>query len=118
MEDLILVTGCTLVTSWAAAAVFSDDNMDAEITLASIALNNGGSRFVWNKIQGPVEYRNSPLTPLDQVRTPSYAYSACADFFVVWKGIHFGSMRLHQGPPSEGRFFRGQTNPSCGRPPS
>ena len=117
MEDLILVTSCTLVTSWA-AAVFLDDNMEAEISLESRALNNGGSRFVWNKTRGPVEHRNSPLTSLDQVRSPSYAYSACTDFFAVRKGTHFRSMRLHQGLPSEKRFFRGQTNPSCGRPPS
>jgi hypothetical protein len=69
MEDLILVTGCTLVTSWAAAA-FVDYNMEAKISLATRELNNGGSSFVWNKIQGPIEYRNSPL---DQVRSRSYA---------------------------------------------
>ena len=69
MEDLILVTSCTLVNSWA-AAVFVDYNSEAEISLASRALNNGRSSFVWNNIRGPVEYRNRRL---DQVRSPSCA---------------------------------------------
>ena len=63
MEDLILVTGCTLVTSWAVAA-FVDNNMEAEISLASRALGNGGARFVWSNIRGPVEYRNSRYDPV------------------------------------------------------
>ena len=44
VEDLILVSGCTLVTSWAAAA-FVDDAMDAEIYLASRTLDNSGASF-------------------------------------------------------------------------
>ena len=92
MEDLILVSSCTLVTSWAAAA-FVDYNMgEAEISLASRALNNGGSSFVWNKIRGPVEHRNSLL---GQVRSPGYLCSACTDFFVIEKGTRVGSMRFH-----------------------
>jgi hypothetical protein len=53
MEDLILVSGCTLVISWGAAT--SVENA-AEISLASRALNNGGASFVWSNIQGPVAY--------------------------------------------------------------
>ena len=67
MEDLILVSSCTLVTSWAAAA-FVDYNMEAEISLASRSHNNdGATSFVWNKIRGPVEHRNSLS---GQVRSP------------------------------------------------
>ena len=58
VEDLILVSGCTLVTSWAAAA-FVDDTMDAEISLASRALDKGGSSFVWSNIRGRVLYHNN-----------------------------------------------------------
>ena len=69
MEDLILVSGCTLVTSWAAAA-FVDDTMDAEISLAtSRMLNNGGAKFIWSNIRGRVLYHNSCFEP---VRTPGY----------------------------------------------
>jgi hypothetical protein len=63
MEDLILVSGCTLVTSWAAAA-FVDDTMDAEISLESRTLNNGGTSFVWSNIRGRVLYHNSCLEPV------------------------------------------------------
>ena len=68
VEDLILVSGRTLVTSWAVAA-FLDDTMDAEISLASRTLNNGGASFVWSNIRGRVFYHNSRLDP---VRSPSY----------------------------------------------
>jgi hypothetical protein len=66
VEDLILISGCTLVTSWAAAA-FLDDTMDAEISLASGTLNNGGASFVWSNIRGRVLYHNSRFEP---VRSP------------------------------------------------
>ena len=45
MEDLVLVYGCTLVTSWAVAA-FVDYIADAQISLTSRTLNNGGASFV------------------------------------------------------------------------
>ena len=66
VEELILVSGCTLVTLWAAAA-FVDDTMDAEISLTSRTLNNGGASFVWSNIRGRVSYHNSRLEP---VRSP------------------------------------------------
>jgi hypothetical protein len=68
VEDLILVSGCTMVTSWAAAA-FLDDTMDAEISLTSRTLNNGGASFVWSNILGRVFYHNSRFEP---VRFPGY----------------------------------------------
>ena len=61
--DLILVSGCTLVTSWAAAASV-DDTMDAEISLASRALSNGGASFVWSNTRGRVLYHNSHFEPV------------------------------------------------------
>ena len=75
VEDLILVSGCTLVTSWAAAE-FVDDNMDAEISLASRTLNNGGASFVWSNIRGRVLYHNSRSGP---VRSSGYVQSTRID---------------------------------------
>jgi hypothetical protein len=66
MEDLILVTGRTLVTSWAAAA-FMDNTFDAEISLASRLLANVGINFVWGNVRGRVSYHNSRFDP---VRSP------------------------------------------------
>jgi hypothetical protein len=77
VEDLILVSGCTLVTSWAAAA-FADDTMDAEISLASTALSNCGASFVWSNIRGRVLYHNSRFEP---VRYPGYVQSPRTDIF-------------------------------------
>ena len=64
MEDLILVTGCTLVTSWAAAVFF---DQESEIYLAVRAVPNGGESFSWRRIRGNVPYRN---TRPDPVRFP------------------------------------------------
>lgn len=62
MEDLILVTGCTLVTSWAAAA-FVGNTSEAEISLASRTFGNVGASFVWDNVRGPVSYHNSRFDP-------------------------------------------------------
>ncbi|KAH9953164.1 hypothetical protein BC827DRAFT_169055 [Russula dissimulans] len=59
MEDLILVSGCTLVTSWA-AAVFVDH---AEISLAIHPHKSGGEDINWGKIQGPIAHHNRPFDP-------------------------------------------------------
>ena len=103
MEELILVTGCTLVTSWA-AAVFMDNNIEAQISLASNTPNNGGASLVWREIRGPVVYRNSRFDP---VRSLGYVYLARIEFFfVVWKAESThdsGSMRLHSGLPRKAR---------------
>ena len=79
VEDLILVSGCTLVTSWAAAA-FVDDTMDAEISLASRTFDNGGASFDWSNIRGRVLYHNSRFEP---VRSLCYVWSARIDVFFV-----------------------------------
>ena len=66
MEDLILVSGCTLVTSWGAAA-FVDHTLDAELSLAVQTLPSGGGSFDWSKTHGAVAYHNSRADP---VRSP------------------------------------------------
>ncbi|KAH9960031.1 hypothetical protein BC827DRAFT_1384519 [Russula dissimulans] len=62
MEDLILVSGCTLVTSWAAAA-FVDPSAKMEISLAVQSFNNGGAHFTWSNIHGMMVYHNSHSGP-------------------------------------------------------
>ena len=76
MEDLILVSGCTLVSSWAAAA-FVYNTLEARISLARRTLSNGGESFVWCNIKGAVEYHDNNIDP---VRSPNIVYSTCADF--------------------------------------
>ena len=53
MEDLILVTGCTLVTSWGVAA-FVDSAQDAEVLLKL-----RGKVFDWREIRPSVACQNS-----------------------------------------------------------
>lgn len=77
MEDFILVTGCTLVTSWA-AAVFDNNQTStvgsdaAAITLDIDKSNRGGAQFFWHSNRGNVYYRNSHF---DQVRSSGYVFS-------------------------------------------
>jgi hypothetical protein len=75
IEELILVSGCTLTTSWAVAA-FVDNTMEAEISLASRMLDhNGGASFIWNNMRGPVRHNNSRFDPvsLSRVSSPLHA---------------------------------------------
>jgi hypothetical protein len=63
MEDIVFVYGCTLVTSWAAAA-FDDYTGNALLSLVSGTLDNGGTGFIWINIRGTVEYHDSHLNPV------------------------------------------------------
>ena len=63
MEDLILVSGCTMVTSWAAAA-FVDSIFEAEISLASRILSNVAASFAWGNVRGRVVFHNSQFDPV------------------------------------------------------
>jgi hypothetical protein len=58
MEDLILVTGRTLVTSWGVAA-FVDSALDSEISLRTQVRYGGGATFDWRVNRPAVNYRNS-----------------------------------------------------------
>ena len=67
MEDLILVTGCDLVTSWAAAAFECHMPRDPEPTTISLEtkkLDGGRAEFFWRNIRGGVAYRNSEFNPV------------------------------------------------------
>jgi len=75
MEDLILVTGCTLVTSWAAVAFDGHMPVDSDATTISLEVrksNNGGAQYFWRNMRGNVEYHNSYFDP---VRSQSYVFS-------------------------------------------
>jgi hypothetical protein len=75
-EDLILVTGCTLVTSWATAAFDGHVSVDSDpmkISLEVRKSDGGGAQFFWRNIRGHVEFHNSRFDP---VRSPSYVFSS------------------------------------------
>jgi hypothetical protein len=72
MEDLILVTGCTLVTSWAAAAFDGHMDSDAKISLDARGFDGGRAEFSWRNRRGIVEYHNSRFDP---VRFSRYVFS-------------------------------------------
>jgi hypothetical protein len=63
MEDLVFVYGCTLVSSWAAAA-FDDNTGNAQLSVVSRMLDNRGAGFTWSNIRGTVEYHDSQLNPV------------------------------------------------------
>jgi len=67
MEDLVLVTGCTLVTSWATTA-FLGRSGPAEVSLVE-TLHQNGIRFESSNKQGDVERHCSRFDP---VRPPCY----------------------------------------------
>jgi hypothetical protein len=67
MEDLILVTGCTLVTSWAAVA-FLGRTGTAEISLVQTS-DRSETSFEFNNIRGNVAQHCSSF---DSVGIPCY----------------------------------------------
>ena len=66
MEDFVLVYGCTMVKSWAAAA-FDDYAAEAQVSLETRTLDNGGASFHWSNYHGTVDYHDSQLELLDPV---------------------------------------------------
>jgi hypothetical protein len=115
MEDLILVTGCTLVTSWAAIA-FLGRTGTAEISLVQMPDRSERS-FECNNIRGDVAQHSSGL---GSVGFPCYIGS-CTDSLVMLEEKFrpdSKSMRLHQGLPSKAAPLLDQAHSSCGRTPS
>ena len=78
MDDLILVTGRTLVSSYA-STVFDDYVADAQISLVSRPLTNGGASFDWGNIRGTIEYHDSQL---NHVCLSLLHHLPCIDFHV------------------------------------
>jgi hypothetical protein len=81
MEDIILVSGCTLVTSWA-AATFYDNTQDVKISLKSKALDNGLAEFQWGpeivNIDGVAHHDG----PVGSVGFLELIDTTCADLFI------------------------------------
>jgi hypothetical protein len=74
MEDLILVTGYTLVASWAAAVFDGHISVHSDpmiLSLDAIKSDDGGVQYHWRNIRGNVKYHNSPFDP---VRSPFMSY--------------------------------------------
>jgi hypothetical protein len=76
MEDLIITTGCTLVTSYA-SVVFDDYIANAKISLVNTLHKNGGASFVWSNIRGTIAYHDSQVNP---VCLSWLHYLPCIDF--------------------------------------
>jgi hypothetical protein len=122
MEDLVLIYGCTLVTSWAAAA-FDDFSTGAQVSLASRTLQNGEASFVWSNIYGTVECHDSQLDPvcfylLVYVLLGAVVLTFFPSFVHCWKKKENfirtpESMRLHQVHPSKAGQVLGKNLPAA-----
>jgi hypothetical protein len=96
MEDLILITGCTLVTSWAAVA-FLGRTATADICLAQRP-DKSETSFRFTNTRGDVERHCSRFDP---VRSPRHVWSPY---------IYFPSFFSKKNPnqnPDQCVFFRG-----------
>ena len=68
MEDLILVTGCTLASSWAVAAFNGSTAKGEESTAISLEVRtSGGTQVVWRNMRGSVVHNHK-----DSVCPPAY----------------------------------------------
>lgn len=112
MEDIILVSGCTLVTAWAAAA-FVDNNLDSDITLGCQPLGDAGATFQWHFARGTgqsVAYHNSQ----ELVRRAYCTVLDVTDWSFTARPTS-DTMRIHPGFPSEAHLPRTLHWPSgCG----
>jgi hypothetical protein len=123
MKDLILVSGCTLVTSWAAAVFDGSMSVDSNATTISLDAKksgDGGVEFFWRNIRGNVEYHNSHFDP---VRPTGYllAMNLCFLLFFVLECSRNSTpepMRLYKGLSCKAHLLPGHTNTGCSRTPS
>lgn len=118
MEDLILVTGCTLAKSWAAAAFDATTAKDSDATTVSLEArrsDGGGAQFIWRNNRGNVVYHHN-----DSVCSSAYFYLSVSLKFSVILGYRRTreSVCLYQGIQSKAPFLLDQTPPGCSRTPS
>ncbi|KAI0262495.1 hypothetical protein BGY98DRAFT_716952 [Russula aff. rugulosa BPL654] len=73
----ILFSSLAVLGHFMGAAAFVDDTMEAEISLASRTLNNGGASFVWSNIRGRVLYHNSRLEPFHGEQNSTITQDQC-----------------------------------------
>ena len=101
MEELILVSGYTLVTSWA-AAVFTGP---ADISL-DIEHSRRETHVEWSKVHGPVQYHQSRFDPVCLITF--YSFYTDYHYPTTLKGPSSGSMSLHPRLPSKARLLPDQ----------
>jgi hypothetical protein len=82
-EDLVLVYGCTMVTSWAAVA-FDDYATEAQVSLEARTLENGVASFYWSNYCGTVDYHDSQLELLDPVWSLLVTFTCRSLTFVLF----------------------------------
>ena len=114
MEDIVLVYGCAMVTSWAAAA-FDDYAADAQVSLTSRTLNNGGTSFIWSNVRGTVEFHNSQLDVCSLLVTFT---RRSLILLKEWLTRTQEPLRLHQVLSSKTYLVLDQTPSGRGRTPS
>lgn len=101
MEDLILVTGCTLATSWGVAA-FVDSTQDAEVSLRSSETN-----IDWREISPSVIYQSSgpiEVRPHSQYRRSIYLMAFT--YLKAWFFPSYEPMRVHPRVSGKARLFQ------------
>ena len=117
MEDLILVTGCTLVTSWAAAAFDRHvlvDSDDTTISLEARKSDGGGTQYFWRNMRGNVEYHNSRFDP---VRPPRCLLAV--NLYFLHRTRMFKSLYLRTNAYLSGGFVQNAVSSGpyqCGLP--
>jgi hypothetical protein len=89
MEDIILVTGCTLVTSWAAAA-FHGNTRDVKINLKSKTLDNELAEFQWGPETVNLDGVARHDGPVGTVRFLEHIDTTCVDPPSIRIGIPLG----------------------------
>ena len=116
MEDLVLIYGCTLVTSW--AAVVFDDAMEARVSLASRPLNNGGASIVWSNVNGTLEHHDSQLDTVCSLPCYVLLGALCTDQFFFPREFHThpiinacSSSTYKQSQTSSGQRSSGRQRP-------
>ena len=79
MEDLILVTECTLVTLWASAA-FIGRSEKAKTALVPQPQDSSGQSFEFRNFEGDVAHNCSYF---ESVRFFRSVYSTCTDLYLI-----------------------------------
>jgi len=79
MQDIILVTDCTLVTLWAAAAFIGRSEM-AKTALVPKPQHSSGQSFEFRNFEGDVAHGGSNLDPVRFLRP---VHSPCPDFYLI-----------------------------------
>ena len=117
IEDLILVSGCTLVTSWALAAfegrMPADQGDSTTISLETRKFDGVGAEFFWRNGRGRVGYKNSSF---NSVRSSCCLHAMDLCFLYVLGCSRTSTsepMCLYQGPSCKAHFLPDHTSVCC-----